>query len=42
MPGTRQRTMHHDTSRAWVRRTLLLVVALVAQVVTTHAHGGLV
>ena len=34
--------MHHDTSRAWVRRTLLLVVALVAQVVTTHAHGGLV
>jgi len=25
-----------------VRRTLLLVVALVAQVVTTHAHGGLV
>jgi len=25
-----------------VRRTLLLVVALVAQVVTAHAHGGLV
>ena len=42
MPGTRQCTMHHDPGRAWVRRTLLLVVALVAQVVTTHAHGGLV
>ena len=34
--------MHHGTGSAWVRHTLLLVVALVAQVVTTHAHGGLV
>jgi hypothetical protein len=34
--------MRHDTGRAWLRRTLLLVVALMAQVVTTHAHGGLV
>jgi Cytochrome c oxidase caa3 assembly factor (Caa3_CtaG) len=32
--------MRHETGRAWLRRTLLLVVALVAQVVTTHVHGG--
>ena len=25
MPGTKQSTMHHDTGRAWLRRTLLLV-----------------
>jgi hypothetical protein len=32
--------MRHETGRAWLRRTLLLVVALLAQVVTIHAHGG--
>jgi len=42
MPGARQRTMRHAVGRALLRRTLLVVVALVAQVVTTHAYGGLV
>jgi hypothetical protein len=42
MPGARQRTMRHDAGWAWFRRTLLVAVALVAQIVTTHAHGGLV
>ena len=42
MPGARQSTMRHDAGWAWLRRTLLVAVALVAQVVTTHAHGGLV
>ena len=40
MPGARQRTMRHAVGRALLRRTLLVVVALVAQVVTTHADGG--
>src|SRR5712691_5936150 len=42
MPDARQRTMCHDAGRASLRCTLLAVVALVAQVVTTHADGGLV
>jgi hypothetical protein len=40
MPGARQSTMRHEAGGAWLRRTLLVAVALVAQVVTTHAHGG--
>ena len=32
--------MRHAVGRALLRRTLLVVVALVAQVVTTHADGG--
>ena len=42
MPGRRQSTIHHDAEWAWLRRTLLVAVALVAQVVTVYAHGGLV